>query len=200
MTTPGQLGGGASTGPPSGGRGHGGRPRARWRWVLAALLVLPLVELAVIVATGRWIGVGWTLLALIVMTVLGAWLVGREGRRSWGALRRAVNSGRMPGRELADALVVLVGGIMLLTPGFVTDLVGLSLLLPWTRPAGRRLVEGMVSSRVVRVAPPGWPPGAGTPFGGPGSHGEDIVEGEVVDDEPREDGRGRGAGGVPPRG
>ena len=101
---------------------QGGRRRPPWVWlVFLALLVVPLAEIALIVAVGKVIG-GWqTVALLLVESALGAYLVKREGRRTWQALRVALNTGKMPGRELADAALVLIGGTLLLTPGFLTE-------------------------------------------------------------------------------
>ena len=87
----------------------------------ALLLLVPVIEIMVIIAVGQAIG-GWpTFLLLIATSALGAWLIKREGGRAWRALGQALREGRMPARELADGVVVLVGGTLLLVPGFVTD-------------------------------------------------------------------------------
>jgi UPF0716 protein FxsA len=128
----------------------GGRRRPRWGWyVFLALLVVPVAEIAVIVAVGSVIG-GWQTLALLLAeSALGAYLVKREGSRSWQALRVALNTGRMPGRELADATLVLIGGTLLLTPGFLTDIFGFFFILPFTRPITRRWLQRVVERRLV---------------------------------------------------
>ena len=127
-----------------------GRRRPRWVWlVFLALLVVPLAEIAIIVAVGKVIG-GWqTIALLLVESALGAYLVKREGRRTWLALQVALNTGQMPGRELADAALVLIGGTLLLTPGFLTDIVGFFFILPITRPITRRWLQGVVERRLV---------------------------------------------------
>jgi UPF0716 protein FxsA len=128
-----------------------GRRRPRWGWyVFLALLVVPVAEIAVIVAVGQVIG-GWQTLALLLFeSALGAYLVKREGRRSWQALRVALNTGQMPGRELADAALVLIGGTLLLTPGFLTDIVGFFFILPFTRPITRRWLQDVVERRLAQ--------------------------------------------------
>lgn len=127
-----------------------GHRRPRWVWlVFLALLVVPLAEIALIVAVGRVIG-GWqTIALLLVESALGAYLVKREGRRTWQALRVALNTGKMPGRELADAALVLIGGTLLLTPGFLTDIAGFFFILPFTRPITRRWLQGVVERRLL---------------------------------------------------
>jgi UPF0716 protein FxsA len=108
-----------------------------------------VAEIALIVAVGQVIG-GWQTIALLLAeSALGAYLVKREGARSWQGLRVALNTGRMPGRELADATLVLIGGTLLLTPGFLTDIAGFFFILPLTRPITRRWLQRVVERRLV---------------------------------------------------
>jgi len=148
------------------------RRRPRWLTITFVLLVVvPIAEISVIVAVGKAIG-GWqTFFLLLVESALGAWLVRREGSKTWQALRVALQTGRMPSRELTDAALVLVGGTLLLTPGFLTDIAGFFFVLPFTRPVARRLMERAVAARVLR----GW----GGPGGADGAGG-DTIEGEVL--------------------
>ena len=168
-----------------------GRPR-RPRWLLVVfvlLLVVPILEIAAIVAVGRTIG-GWqTLVLLLAESVLGAWLVRREGGRAWAALTTALRTGQMPSRELSDAALVLVGGTLLLTPGFLTDIVGFFFILPFSRPIARTLLEAAVAKRLLGGFGGRWGRGPGGPGGpaagsGPGSSGPrsgpDVVEGEIL--------------------
>lgn len=153
------------------------RPRVV-RWVFLALLIIPIVEIAAIIAVGRVIG-GWPTLALLVLeSMLGAWIVKREGARTWAALQEALTTGQMPSRQLADAALVLIGGTLLLTPGFVTDIVGFFFILPLTRPITRAWLQAVVAGRLL--GPSGeWPGGPG-PSATPRSGRPDVVEGEVV--------------------
>ncbi|KRE52903.1 hypothetical protein ASG70_15015 [Phycicoccus sp. Soil748] len=152
--------------------------------VFVLLLVVPVLEIATIIAVGKVIG-GWQTLALLLLeSALGAWLVRREGARAWSALTSALNTGRMPSRELADAALVLVGGTLLLAPGFLTDVVGFFFILPVTRPIARTLLETVVARRLlggVFGGRRGGPGGRGRGPGGPGGPGgPDIIEGEVL--------------------
>ncbi len=166
------------------------------RLAMAGLLLLPVVEIIVIVAVGQWIG-GWlTFLLLVATSLLGAWLIRREGGRAWRALQQALRDGRMPAREIADGVVVLVGGSLLLLPGFVTDVLGLVLVLPFTRPVARSLLAAVISRRLlaqterftgptVAGAPnaPGWEQPT-TPEGRQRSSSSDeVVEGEIIDED-----------------
>lgn len=152
----------------------------RWGWLVVALLVTPIVEIAVIVQVGHQIGVGWTLALLVAESLLGAWLVKREGRHAWQALRTAMSTGRLPGRELTDAALVLIGGTLLLTPGFVTDLVGFFFVLPFTRPLARRAMQSWLARRAVSSLT-GSTGRTGQPARG-ASAGPQTVPGEVLDD------------------
>lgn len=118
--------------------------------LIGLFVVLPILEIYLIVQVGYAIGALPTILLLLVESLIGGWLVKREGSRAWGALRTALSTGRMPGRELADAALVLVGGTLLLTPGFVTDVFGFFFVLPFTRPVARRLLTSAVARRAAR--------------------------------------------------
>lgn len=150
--------------------------RRRWTWLLIlAFVVVPLAELYLLIQVGQVIGPWWTILLLVAAAVLGSWLLKREGRRAFDALREALRTGRMPARELADGILVLVGGTLMVSPGFLTDAVGLLLILPVTRPVARRLLTAAVARRLLGST---MPPTRRRPGDGPGP----VVRGEVVDD------------------
>jgi UPF0716 protein FxsA len=156
------------------------RRRGRLGWLLlVAFVVVPIVEIYVLIQVGQVIGAWWTVLLLIADSILGTWLIRREGGRAWRALRAALDSGRMPASELADGALILIGGTLMLTPGFVTDGFGILLILPFTRPIFRRLLAGVVTRRLVVLSTG---PGQ-TTRPGPRSQGT-VVQGEVVDDDP----------------
>jgi UPF0716 protein FxsA len=106
--------------------------------LLAIFILLPLVELALLIQIGRWIGLGWTLALVVVTGLLGAALARQHGLRAWVAIRDELRAGRMPASALADGLLILIGGIVLLTPGLLTDLFGFAMLLPLTRNAFKK--------------------------------------------------------------
>jgi UPF0716 protein FxsA len=118
--------------------------------LLLLFVVVPIVEIWVIVQVGQAIGIVPTLLLLIADAVVGTWLFRREGRRAWAALREAIAAGRVPAKEVADGALVVVGGAFLLSPGFVTDVVGLLCVLPPTRAFLRRALTGIVRVRLLR--------------------------------------------------
>jgi UPF0716 protein FxsA len=118
--------------------------------LLALFVLLPLVELAVLLQVGRLIGLGWTLALVILTGVLGASLARRQGLRAWLAIRAELQNGRMPGSALLDGLLILIGGIVLLTPGILTDLAGFALLVPGTRRIVRRALKGRFERAIAR--------------------------------------------------
>ena len=131
--------------------------------LVALFIALPLVELYVILKVGDAIGAVWTILLLAADSVLGSVLLRTQGRSVWRRFNNALAEGKMPHREVIDGVLVIFGGAFLITPGFVTDLVGLLLLLPPTRSLirsavvrrlGRRVAVG-VSSRSGRRRRPG---------------------------------------------
>lgn len=156
------------------------RRRGGVTWLLGlAFIGLPLLELYLVIQVGQAIGAGWTILLLVLDSVLGAIIVRREGGRAWRALRDALTQGRMPHRELADGALVLIGGTLLLTPGFVTDAFGALLVLPLTRPLFRGLLARAVASRLVVFPGPGGPAGPRSP--GNDDRPGPVVRGDVVD-------------------
>ncbi len=113
-----------------------------FRRLLLLFIIVPIIELALLIQLGRWIGL-WPTLALIAVTgVLGAALAGREGLRAWHAFQLDVYQGRVPGRAILDGLSIFAGGALLLTPGLVTDALGFALLL---RPSRRWLQDRVVN-------------------------------------------------------
>jgi UPF0716 protein FxsA len=159
--------------------------------LLVLFLVVPIVEIYVIVQVGQQIGALPTIALLLVESAIGAWLVKREGGRAWRALKAAVGTGRLPSIELADAALVLVGGTLLLTPGFVTDVFGFFLILPLTRPLARRALGWFVARRAAGVV-------SRSRVGNrmPRTARGQVVPGEVVRDEDRP---GGGEGPTGPR-
>jgi UPF0716 protein FxsA len=108
-------------------------------------IVVPIVELFVIIQVGEAIGVLPTIALLIADSVLGSMLMRSQGRSAWRRFNAALAEGRIPHREVLDGALVIFGGALLLTPGFISDILGLILLLPPTRV----LVRGLVARRLL---------------------------------------------------
>jgi UPF0716 protein FxsA len=118
--------------------------------VLIVLFVLvPIAELAVIIQVGQAIGVLETIALMLAVSVVGAALVKREGLGVWRRAQRQLEAGAVPGRELVDGALIMLAGALLLTPGFLTDCVGILLLLPPVRAVLRRMVIARMRRRVV---------------------------------------------------
>jgi UPF0716 protein FxsA len=146
-----------------------------------------LAEVVVYVLVASWIGLGWTILATLATSALGGMLLARQGRAALGELRLRAEEHRAPGRALGDAGLVALGGVLMLLPGFLGDLLGLLCLLPVTRALPRALfarvllrtlpdrLRGPVHVRSVRTEPVSGP---AEPFrAGPATR---VIEGEVA--------------------
>ncbi len=134
---------------------------------LVGFFAFILAEVSLLVFVSTEIG-WWTLVALMISTVLGAFLLQREWRKAWKQLGESVKTGTLPAGRTADAVLVLMGGFMLIMPGFITDIIGLLLLLPFTRPGVRSILGWWVSRTVSGSAP---------------SSDSMVIEGEVVEPE-----------------
>ena|SRR5215204_3706609 len=151
--------------------------------LVALFILVPIAELAIIIQVGQALGLWWTIALLIADSVLGSLLMRSQGRAAWRRFTEAVQSGRAPAREVADGVMIIFGGALLLTPGFISDIVGLLFLLPPTRAVIRRLflrqaIKRMTASMRVATFPP-----AGA---GPQRHGSEFdYEGTAVDVDPR---------------
>lgn len=133
--------------------------------VLLVLLVAAIVELTVLVMVGTAIGVLATIGLLILASLVGAALLRHEGLRTLVAFREALSNRRPPHRELIDGMLIATAGVFILLPGFVSDILGLLLLMPPTRALiRRRMLRTSVAPTPTRFA-------SGT-----------VVEGEVVDE------------------
>ena len=125
--------------------------------LVALFIVVPIAELYVILKVGDAIGVVWTVLLLAADSVLGSLLLRSQGRAVWRRFNDALAAGRMPHREVQDRVLVIFGAAFLITPGFLTDVVGLLALLPPTRGVVRRLAMRALGRRVRRRVERGGP-------------------------------------------
>lgn len=117
--------------------------------VLVALFIgVPFAEIYVLLQVGHAIGVVNTLGLLIVISVVGAWLAKREGLGVLRRMQRSIDSGRVPGTELVDGFLILLAGALMLTPGFLTDILAILLLLPPVRAVVRRELRRRVARRI----------------------------------------------------
>lgn len=142
----------------------------------ALFIVVPVLELWLILQVGSLIGVLPTILLLLVDSIVGAWLVKSQGGQVWLRFRETAGAGRVPAGEAVDGFLVILGGTLLLVPGFLSDIAGLLMVLPPTRRLFRGRVIAFVSRR-ARVTFMGGDRAAG-PGGGwstaPGSDSDDL--------------------------
>ncbi len=144
--------------------------------------IIPVVELALLIRIGGLLGLGPTLLLVVGTGAAGAWLARREGLRAWLAVRDELQGGGLPGESLVHALLILAAGVVLITPGVLTDIAGILLLIPPVR--GRLLARvrnwlgRQVEGGAIRVV--SGPDGAFDRGGGDGTLGREIIveEGE----------------------
>src|ERR1700729_511023 len=131
--------------------------------LVLVFIVVPIAELYVIIQVGELIGVWPTLLLLLLDAIVGSWLLKHEGRAAWRRFNQALAERRMPGKEVADGFLVILGGALLVAPGFLTDILGVLLLIPVTRAVFRRV---LLRWTVGRVAIVGFPGAGGASWGG----------------------------------
>ncbi|HVS99720.1 MAG TPA: FxsA family protein [Solirubrobacterales bacterium] len=158
-------------------------------------IVVPIAELYVIIQVGEWIGVVPTLLLLLLDAIVGSWLLKHEGRSAWRRFNQALAERRIPAREVADGFLVVLGGALLIAPGFITDIFGLLFLIPPTRAVARRILHRWTIGRVAIVGVPvgaamggfgrGQGRGAGERPGAKRSYDYDVEAEEVDDDADR---------------
>lgn len=139
-------------------------------FLIILFIVVPIAELYVIIRIGELIGIVPTLILLLADALLGSMLLKHQGRGAWRRFNEALAAGRFPGREVVDGALIIVGGTLLLTPGFLSDIAGLFLLIPPTRAIARRLLKRFTVGRFAVV-------GVGGPFAGTGGAGPPPAEG-----------------------
>jgi UPF0716 protein FxsA len=120
-------------------------------------ILVPIAELAVIIQVGQQIGVVWTVAILVADSILGSLLMRSQGRAAWRRFNVTLQAGRPPAREVLDGILVIFGGALLLTPGFITDIFGIAFLLPPTRAVVRRLLVRRFADRMIAAATRGRP-------------------------------------------
>jgi UPF0716 protein FxsA len=125
--------------------------------LLLLFILVPIAELYVIIQVGQQIGVLWTIAILIADSVLGTMLMRSQGRAAWRRFNAALQAGRPPAREVLDGVLVIFGGALLLTPGFLTDIFGLIFLLPPSRAVVRRILVRRFADRMIASATRGRP-------------------------------------------
>jgi UPF0716 protein FxsA len=148
-------------------------------WLFVAFLAVPLIEIALFIQIGGAIGLGWTLVTVVITAILGTWLVRQQGLATLGQLRRSFSDLQDPTGPLAHGAMILFSGALLLTPGFFTDAIGFLLLVPAVRSA---LVEALRARIKVHTFGTGPAPGPREPR--PYPERGDVIEGDYTEVPP----------------
>jgi len=118
--------------------------------LLLLFILIPAIEISIFIWTGSKIG-GLAVFLLIILTgVIGAALVKKQGIETWRSAQLSMYNHEIPKRQIMDGICLILGGILLITPGFVTDIAGFLLVLPWTRPPFRNLIYHQIVKRMNR--------------------------------------------------
>ncbi len=163
-------------------------------FLIVLFIVVPILELYVIIQVGQAIGLWPTLALLLADALLGSFLLKHQGRGAWVRFNEALAQRRFPGKEVVDGLLIVVGGTLLLAPGFITDIFGLILLIPPTRAIVRSVLRRFTIGRFTVVGMPGSGASGGWSSDGSGGSGRSYdydVEAEEVPPDPNGDGAGR---------
>ena len=148
--------------------------------LLLAFIFVPVIEIALLIKVGSAIGVGTTILVVIFTAILGAYLVRQQGFATLTSVQQEMNTGRVPAMQMAEGIALLFAGAVLLTPGFVTDAIGFSLLTP---PIRRAVIawfakKGMFKMQTAQAGP--FTQNENTPRK---SSGATVIEGEYTERE-----------------
>lgn len=151
-------------------------------WLFVAFLAIPLIEITLFIQIGGIIGLGWTLVTVIVTAMLGTVLVRNQGALALGQVRASFNEMQDPTEPLAHGAMILFSGALLLTPGFFTDAVGFLLLVPGVRASAFRAIKARINVQAFdagarRSGPQGRSPHAS----------DDVIDGEFTELQPDAD-------------
>ena len=126
-----------------------------FRWLLLLILIVPALEIGIFIWAGGIIGPWWVIFFIILTGVIGAALAKREGLETLNRARTEMSYGQLPAEQIFDGICILIGAVVLLTPGFITDTFGFLLLLPGTRtPIKRRLqniLQAMLDKGTITI-------------------------------------------------
>ena len=158
-------------------------------FLIILFIVVPIAELYVIIQVGQLIGIWPTLALLLLDAVGGSLLLKHQGRGAWRRFNEALSQRRFPGREVVDGVLIVIGGTLLVSPGFITDIFGLFLLIPPTRALARAVLRRFTIGRVAILGsfPGGGLGGWGSPSRGGGGPGAGSGQGPTPGGRPMRD-------------
>lgn len=120
------------------------------RILLALIIIVPALEISVLIFSGKTLGIPITLLLIILTGVIGAWLAKKQGLDTLHRAQQQMNYGQVPGEAIMDGICILIGGVLLLSPGYITDLTGFFLLIPATRNLIKPIIANWIRRRIDR--------------------------------------------------
>jgi len=120
------------------------------RWLLLALLIIPALELGVFIWLGGIVGPWWIVALIILSGILGISFAKNQGIEVWNRAQQSMNNGQMPTKQIIDGICILVGAVLLFAPGFITDIVGLLLIIPWTRQPLKKILQKWIMWKVSK--------------------------------------------------
>ena len=144
--------------------------------LVVLFLVLPVAELYVILQVAHGIGIPETIVVLLLVSAVGGWLCKREGMGVLRRIQRGLDQHQLPTKELADGGMILLAGALLVTPGFLSDVLGILLLLPPTRAVFRVALLRVLANRARITVTGGFGPGGPPPGGGGGRGGRGVID------------------------
>lgn len=153
-------------------------------WLFIAFLAVPLIEIALFIQIGGVIGLGWTLVTVVLTAILGTYLVRNQGALAMGQLRQSFSDMRDPTEPLAHGAMILFSGALLLTPGFFTDAIGFLLLIPSVRAAAFKAIKSRINIQTLNTATAHQKTGRARPHINPHGPGGDIIDGEFSEVDP----------------
>lgn len=119
-------------------------------WLILAFLIIPALEITVFIWIGGMIGPWWVFALIILTGLAGVTIARQQGIDTWNRLQRSIRNRRPPGDHIIDGLCIVLGGILLFTPGFLTDVLGFLLVLPVTRTPFRALIKVYILNKVTK--------------------------------------------------
>ncbi|MFK5948642.1 MAG: FxsA family protein [Methylococcales bacterium] len=141
--------------------------------VFLFFLVVPFVEIYLLLQIGGIVGILPTVFLVVFTAVLGAWLLRQQGFATWQRFQASLAKGAIPAYEMIEGPILLVGGALLLTPGFFTDAIGFACLIPFTR---RKLAKYIIESQLIKAQ-------TGSPFENTQAKKDNVIEGEFKKEE-----------------
>ena len=119
--------------------------------LIPLFIIVPLIELAILIEIGQWIGTFYTVLLVVGTGIIGAILAKLEGMRVWHKLQKDLQELKMPTNRIIDGVLILIGSAMLLTPGILTDILGFCLIIPGPRNIIREIIKKRFSKKIIRI-------------------------------------------------